>query len=92
MKTVLNYWKKIIIFIIAYFFIGGLFYLLGSWLCGININTKIINNITQVQQIVLSISQLCGTILAIYIFERFNNKKLFYKLDFLKPINILILA
>ena len=74
-------WQRVLLLIIPYVFIVGLFQYVGALIVGINI-TEIETETTSFQQMMLSFFDLLGTFLIIGIFMKFLDKEKFVELGF----------
>ncbi|QTE23450.1 CPBP family intramembrane glutamic endopeptidase [Polaribacter cellanae] len=72
---------RIFLFIIAYFFIVGIFQLIGANLAGVDY-TNLEYKETSIQQLTTSFFDLAGTFLVIWLFMKFVDKEKFIELGF----------
>ncbi len=78
-------WIKILLFIVPYLIIVGIFQLIGFYFA--EINFKDINETkTIIEHLIISLCSLIGTFLVIFIFMKFIDKESFYKVGFKKRI------
>lgn len=74
-------WQRVLLIIIPYLLVIGGFQLIGALIAGIDI-TSLENENTSVQYLILSLSNLLGTFLLLWIFMKFVDKKRFINLGF----------
>lgn len=74
-------WQRIIVLIIPYLFIAGIFQVFGGLIAGIDI-ADFESQKTSYQHLLISIFDLIGTFLVIWIFMKFVDKEHFIKLGF----------
>jgi len=75
-------WQRIILIIIPYFIIVGIFELTGSLLAGIDLTEPNLNNLTSEQHLTLGLFGFLGTFLLLWIFMKFVDRENFIKLGF----------
>lgn len=74
-------WQRIVLLIIPYLFIVGIFQVFGALMAGIDI-TDFECQKTSYQQLLISVFDLIGTFLVLWIFMKFVDKERFIKLGF----------
>lgn len=74
-------WQRIVLLIIPYLFIVGIFQVFGALMAGIDI-TDFECQKTSYQQLLISVFDLIGTFLVLWIFMEFVDKERFIKLGF----------
>lgn len=74
-------WQRILLLILPYLFIVGIFQLIGGLISGVEM-TDLEAQQTSVQQLIVSAFDLVGTFLVLWIFMKFVDKENFIKLGF----------
>lgn len=74
-------WQRIVLLIIPYLFIVGIFQVFGALMAGIDI-TDFECQKTSYQQLLISVFDFIGTFLVLWIFMKFVDKERFIKLGF----------
>ncbi|MBB6130903.1 CPBP family intramembrane glutamic endopeptidase [Mucilaginibacter lappiensis] len=85
MKLSIN-WQKILLFILAYLFIVGLFQYVGSLICGIDLNDHSTNQGTPLQVFILTTFGLLGTLITVWIFIKYADKTRLIDIGFQKSV------
>ncbi|MDD3723409.1 MAG: type II CAAX endopeptidase family protein [Lutibacter sp.] len=74
-------WQRVLLIIIPYIFIAGIFEMIGTLIAGVSL-TNINFQKTSEQHVIISFSALLGTLLVIWIFMKYVDKEKFIKLGF----------
>ncbi len=74
-------WQRILLLILPYLFIVGIFQLIGGLISGVEM-TDFEAKQTSIQQLIVSIFDLVGTFLVLWIFMKFVDKENFIELGF----------
>ena len=74
-------WQRILLLILPYIFIVGIFQLIGALISGVEM-TDLEAQQTSIQQLIVSAFDLVGTFLVLWIFMKFVDKENFIKLGF----------
>lgn len=80
-EYIIKGWQRILLFILPYIFIGGLFQLFGGLVAGADM-TNIESIETSFQQLVISVFDLSGTFIVLWFFMKFVDKEDFVRLGF----------
>ncbi|MDP5044890.1 MAG: CPBP family intramembrane metalloprotease [Leeuwenhoekiella sp.] len=72
-------WARVLLFILPYIFIAGGIHILGDYVCGIEYPS---NEHTYIEQFLLKFFEFLGTLLALWIFMKYVDKKPFVALGF----------
>ena len=76
-------WARILLILVAYFIVAGIFQLIGAIVAGISIkDLSEAQNMSLTQQLVLTIFSLAGTLGIIYIFRKFIDRRTFLSMGF----------
>jgi hypothetical protein len=74
-------WQRILLIILPYIFIVGIFQVIGALIAGVDFNNLDFQK-TSEQHIIMSFFSLLGTLLVIWIFMKYLDKEKFIKLGF----------
>lgn len=74
-------WKNIVLFILPYILIVGIFELCGSYIVGVNLNDLEFDE-TSIQELIIEFFSLAGTFFVLWLFMRFVDKADFITLGF----------
>ena len=74
-------WKRVLLLVLPYIFIIGIFQYIGYLVAGVDLTTDDPNE-TSLQQLIISIFDLFGTFLLIWVFMKFVDKQRFIELGF----------
>jgi len=74
-------WKRVLLLVLPYIFIVGIFQYIGYLVAGVDLTTDDPNE-TSLQQLIISIFDLFGTFLLIWVFMKFVDKQRFIELGF----------
>ena len=80
-KSIFKGWHRILLIILPYFLIVGIFQLVGGLIAGVNM--KILNpELSSIQHLIMSLFTLVGTLIVLWIFMKWVDKESFVKLGF----------
>ncbi|MDT0645440.1 type II CAAX endopeptidase family protein [Zunongwangia sp. F260] len=80
-EYVMKGWQRILLIILPYIFIVGIFQLIGGLISGADI-TNIQSEKTSIQQLIISVFDFTGTFLILWFFMKFVDKEDFVRLGF----------
>ena len=74
-------WQRVLLIILPFTFIGGIFNIIGSLIAGVDLNNIDFQN-TSEQKVIITFFTLLGTLLVIWAFMKYVDKEKFIKLGF----------
>jgi len=80
-KNIHRGWQRILLLILPYIFIVGIFQFMGALISGVDL-THIESDQTSIQKLTLSFFDFLGTFLVLWLFMKFLDKEKFIKLGF----------